>query len=232
MTDYPEKPKRDGRKQKSNQPNTRLVVRLASVTIIAIAGVVVAFQREDKSLTGGGVIMQEVTAIPTATRVPRTALERAQDALEQGKFAEAAAWFSTALEENAAPNTFLQRAYAYYRMGDYNAALADYERVIAANSADDFAAWLGKTRVLNALYEQTESTATLKEAVNAASQTLQRQQQQGIPLSATDHLLLGNIFYMGENYRLALFEYEAYVEASTATNATVMERLTFLRTLE
>jgi len=234
MTDYPEKPKRDKQKQKPKpqSQNVRTLVNLSIFAVIIIFAGVFFFDNSDSPEVEVTVVEVE-TLPPTATIAPRNALERGMVAVASGKFAEATEHFTDALEENAAPlDIFMLRAYAYYRMGDYDAALADYNRVIEADPNHDVQAWIGKSEILYRLYEQSERDTVLKEAFLTATQTVQHINKTNAEVRTSDHLLLGNIFYEVEEYGLARTQYEAYITKTENPSLDVIERLGFLQTLE
>jgi serine/threonine protein kinase len=92
-------------------------------------------------------------------------VKKGRSAYSQGRYDEAVAHFTRALEENKAPDTLFARARAFQQMGDYNRAFDDYEGAEKLAPAGKNQAGMGYCRSLT--WYHPNAIASYERAIEA-----------------------------------------------------------------
>ena len=59
-----------------------------------------------------------------------TAFDKGFDAFQRAKFDNAVHFYTIYIEDNKSPNAFFNRGLSYYKLGDFENAIADYSKVL------------------------------------------------------------------------------------------------------
>lgn len=164
---YPEKPKRG--KRKNDEPiqaerSTMSVLMIGLLVFMLISGVVFALIQSEESdiLPPNVATPSEPQALPP--------YDRGMYYMTQGQFAAAAQAFTMALDSDPERTEVLsERANAYFLLGDFSYAIADYKQLTGL-SPNDAMAWYGLAQAEYELFIRTDSAQALERAILAIDQ--------------------------------------------------------------
>lgn len=229
MTDKPKRKPKPGAKAKNSQGGARTALIAGALGVVMLGGFAVALSLV--TMTGGG----EVAVIEAVSDADRAATEAATGALppyargvahlERGRFLAAAAAFTEDIESNPGNlDAWYGRARAYHGVGDFDTALAGYNRVLGDNPDYDPAAWLALAELYWEQFQRTDDDVHLPDALAAAEEAITRMERAGAPLPDA-YRLAGTVQDQLGNHTAALRHYRAYVAAAPVPSPVVENRI-------
>jgi tetratricopeptide (TPR) repeat protein len=225
-----QKPKR-GAKKKNNASDPRVFVLIgggAGIIVLSIAFFIVFQQSPAPVITSTGV-----TAIaPESTLPPAQALEnlppyeRGLILAGSGRFLEAAAAFTAVLDGNPSDDdALLRRADAYRNVGDFDAAIADYNRLLDRDPQPESGIWFNLALAYYERYQRTGEPVDLPDALAATREAIRIAANIEGEVPPRYHQLAGDTLYAMGDQQAALAEYEAYMSMIPEPSDAVTRRI-------
>jgi tetratricopeptide (TPR) repeat protein len=210
MTDKPKRKNSPKHKNTTGNSNVNLVIVLivGSVVLLAIVYTLVSANNVDS--VEEGIEIAKPTDPPALSEM--SAFERGQAYWQMGRYADAAATFTTVIElepQNAAARYW--RARSYRGMGELGRAVDAYTALLDRTPDYGDEAWYGLAESYYELYRRTADSVYLTDALAAALQALD---EAGDNASDDYHQLAGDIYYDLGNTESAIAQYQQ-IEAVT-----------------
>lgn len=153
---------------------------------------------------------------------PMSPLQEARLAVDEGRFAQAVDAYTSALDGAVNPEAiYFDRAVAYYRIGEYDLALADYQQVTEDRTSRTHRAWAGIARIHFERYQQDQNETDLDAAHQAANRAVETG---GTEFTPTEQRILADIYYEVERYSRALSFYQRYIELVDDPDPAIISR--------
>jgi tetratricopeptide (TPR) repeat protein len=229
MADKPKRKLKTDAKAKDGDFPTLAVLLLGGLVFLGVVFGFTAFFITSQDTT---VIVSEVAGFAEATSDSAASLQpydRGVVYLSEGRFLAAADAFTEALEANADNvDARYGRARAYHGVGDFDAALADYNRLLSDDPDYGYSAWAGLGDLYWEQYQRTDDAVHLPDALAAVEQaiTVMEQADEAVPMV---YRLAGTVQDQLGNADAALRHYQNYRNVAPVPSPVIESRIVELQ---
>lgn len=153
--------------------------------------------------------------------------ERGWAYASRGRYLDAAAAFTDALELDATDDSALYgRAQAYAGVGDYSAAIADYNQLLTNAPSFSADAWASLAAAYDERYQRIGDASDLSDVVEAGEEAVRLADGD---VSASTYRVLGRAYDALGEEAAALANYERYLQRAAMPDDAVLTRVEALR---
>jgi tetratricopeptide (TPR) repeat protein len=216
-----DKPKKKG----GDAPAAAIIAGVVAVAVVVVTLFLVAGVEEYSEvvvITEGAVMEVVPTGESASARPP---YDRGVAYLSEGRFLAAADAFTAAIEDDPDnAEARYGRARAYHGVGEFEVALADYNRLLSDHPDYDWAAWLALADLYWEQYQRTDDPVHLPDALAAVEEAITRMERGENPQPEA-YRLAGTVQDALGNPEAALRHYQDYLESAPVPSPVVAARV-------